>query len=343
MKRLLAGLLALAAVACGEAPDPSVTVLTYGSPYSPGHPFSRADRIWMDHVEDASGGEIVVKPYWGGGLLSSEESMLEVRHGVVDIGLITPIYARGGAHLLRAQAGFYGGVTSYEDQLALYDCMSSAFTQFGDETHGLKVLAVQGGNLPGVITRERPVRTIEDFRGLRIRAPVELLPLLEQLGADPISLPMGEVYSAMAKGVIDGVAAPADTFQSLHFDEVARYMSAVRFPRGAYPSRAMSLKVWDRLREDQRALLGASIVIWEEAMREQITGAEARGEAYGREQGVEFTVFDAGDQARLNELYNDAARAAARRLKLADGNAEPIFEGARVFADDPRRGACVVD
>ena len=48
-------------------------------------------------------------------------------------------------------------------------------------------------------------------------------------------MPMGEVYSALAKGVIDGVIAPADTFKSLHFAEVAHYFTAL-------PSRAAPIR-----------------------------------------------------------------------------------------------------
>ena len=40
--------------------------------------------------------------------------MIELRHGVADIGLITPIYSRGGAHLLRIQTGFYSGAKTFE-------------------------------------------------------------------------------------------------------------------------------------------------------------------------------------------------------------------------------------
>ena len=76
--------------------------------------------------------------------------MLEVRHGVVDIGLVTPIYLRAGAHMLRTQAGFYGGSRGYDDQLAVYRCLSRRSFRISRTRHaGLKVFAVQGGNLPG--------------------------------------------------------------------------------------------------------------------------------------------------------------------------------------------------
>lgn len=330
MKRAGMLLFCLAVAACGGKPGAGEIVLTYGSQYSPNHPFSRADIAWMDFVHEQSNGAIRIKPYWGGGLLSADESMLEVRHGVVDIGLVTPIYLRAGAHMLRTQAGFYGGSRGYGDQLAVYRCISEAFPDFAREMAGLKVFAVQGGNLPGVLTRSQPVATLEDFRGLRLRAPVELTPVLKELGADPVNMPMGEVYSALAKGVIDGVVAPADTLQSLHFNEVAKYFSTVRFARGAYPARAMSLKVWEGLPQDAKALLERSIPVWEGAMKQEITAAEERGAAFGRQEGIAFVDFNAEDQDKLDEIYNRQALNEARRLTTVDGgDAAPVWRRAQ--------------
>ena len=52
-----------------------------------------------------------------------------------------------------------------------------------------------------------------------------------QVARDPVNMPMGDVYSALAKGVLDGVIAPADTFKSLHFADVAGYALAMSVPR----------------------------------------------------------------------------------------------------------------
>jgi len=57
---------------------------------------------------------------------------------------------------------------------------------------------------------------------MRIRVPTELLPVMRDLGADPVNMPMGEVYSALAKGIVDGVVAPADTFNALYVREAER-------------------------------------------------------------------------------------------------------------------------
>lgn len=326
---------------CSAAPPaPAKHVLTYASPYPPTHPFGLADQEWMRWVERRSGGRIAFRPYWSGALISSDMSMEEVRHGIADIGLITPIYSKGGAHLLRGQAAFYGGIRDIPDQLAVYDCLASRFPAFGRELRGLHVLAVQGGNFPGILTRNRPVRSLSDLRGLRLRAQTDAIDILRQLGADPVNMPMGEVYSALAKGVIDGVVAPADTIRSLHFAEVARYFTTIRFSRGAYPARAMSDRAWRRLPPDLQRVLVEGKPVWEAALNIQILKAEQAGIDYGRREGITFSAIAPAEQRSFDALYNKDARSQALRLRSVGVEALPIYEEAqRLIAAGPIRCA----
>ena len=301
MRALLCFALLLLA-ACGRPVPTDVTELTYASPYPPTHPFSLADQRWIDFVEQRSGGRLVIRPNWSGALLSADMSMEELRHGVADIGLITPIYARGGSHLIRVQSGFYSGADSIAAQLAVYRCLEAGEPQIARELGGLQVLAVQGGLLPGVLTRERPVRSLADLRGLRLRAPTELLPVLQALGADPVNMPMGEVYSALAKGVIDGVVAPPDTFRALHFAEVASHFYELRVPRGAYPARAMGAERWNALASWQRDLLQESRAVWEAALADEIRRSEGLGREAGEGRITHYSATPA-DQARFDEIY----------------------------------------
>lgn len=324
-------LLAFAA-GCAPTPPAGVTVLTYASPYGPGHPFSRADIEWIRWVEQRSKGTLRIQPYWSGGVLSSEHSMTELRHGVVDIGLITPIYVRGGTHLIRAQAAYYGGLTSFRQQVALYHCLQEHDPQFGRELDGLRVLAVQGGNLPGILTRDRRVETLDDLRGLRLRAPAELLGVLRHLGADPVEMPMGEVYSALAKGVLDGVVAPKDTLKSLHFAEVAHYFNTLNIPRGAYAARAMGERRWLTLTDEQRGLLEEGVAVWERALEAQLLAAEIAGDELGKQHGVVYTTPPAADVRRFLEAYDEFAERSARSLRRFDLDGLPTFRHARALA-----------
>jgi TRAP-type C4-dicarboxylate transport system substrate-binding protein len=317
---------------CVASAQEHTRILTYASPYSPNHPFSRADKTWIQWVEEQSGGGLKINALWSGALISSEQSMLEIRHDVADIGLITPIYARGGAHLLRVQTGFYGGAETFEQQVALYRCLAQASPQYARELEGLKILAVQGGMLPGVLTRGIPVRSLADLKGLRIRVPTELLRVMRDLGADAVSMPMSDVYSALAKGVLDGVVAPADTLKSLHFGEVASYFTRLKVPRGAYPARAMGLRCWRSLSDANRAVLEAAIPVWEAAMAEEISAAETAGEAEGRRLGIDFIDIAPGEQKRFDALYETEGERNARDLSRFGIDGISVFDRARHIA-----------
>ncbi|BBD99453.1 ABC transporter substrate-binding protein [Sphingobium amiense] len=339
MKRLaLLALLLLAA--CARPLPPGVTELTYATPYSPTHPFSKADQAWMQFVEQRSGGRIRIRPIWSGALLSSDMSMDELRHGVADVGLITPIYVRGGTHLIRIQTGFYSGADSIASQLALYRCITAASPEMGKELHGLKVLAVQGGSLAGVVTTDRRVRSLADLKGLRLRAPTELLTVLESLGVDAVNMPMADVYSAMAKGVIDGVIAPGDTFRSLHFAEVARHYNNLAIPRGAYPARAMGAARWNSLTAAERAILTESQAVWEAALEKEIHAALEKGMEEARAQGVTVDGVSQAEQARFDALYLRDSEENARRLSRFGIDGLRAFRAARASVQGRDRIAC---
>jgi len=315
----------LLATACTPDAKPGSRVFTYASPYPATHTFSRADIVWMDWVKQHSGGRIVIKPYWGGALLSSNENMLEISHRVADIGLVTPMYARS-AHLQRIQPSFYSGIGTIRDQVDIYKCMAARYPEMALDLQGLHILAVQGGNFPGVLTRTRPIRTLADFKGLRLRAQEDTAALLRQLGADPVNMSMAEVYPAMAKGVIDGVVAPLDALKAVHLADVGKYYSTLKVPRGAYPGRAMSGELWRSLSPADRALFDQAEVVWEQAMVEQIEAALAAGGDYSRKEGIVFVPMPAAEQAKFDALYRANAMKLARSLtdygidgvKLAD-------------------------
>jgi TRAP-type C4-dicarboxylate transport system substrate-binding protein len=314
LRRCLVAIMMLALAACARSPSrPGEQVLTYASAYPAGHPFSQADQIWMKWIASQSDGRIRIKPFWGGGLLSSNENMLEVKHGLADIGLITPMYSRS-SHLQRIQPSFYSGVRTITDQIDIYKCLAATFPAMGADTVGLRILAVQGGNFPGILTRNRPIRTLADLKGMRLRAQEDTAAILRALGADPVNMSMAEVYPAMAKGVIDGVVAPLDALKAVHLADVGRYFSTLKVPRGAYPGRAMSERTWRKLSAADQALFTRGELVWEQAMTAQIFGSLAAGETYSRAEGIVFVPLPPEEQAKFDALYRANAMRLAAKL-----------------------------
>lgn len=329
MKRLLFGLGALVTpiVAAQDAVESSVT-LSYSSPYSPTHAFSLADRDWIDYVEERSGGRIDIVPYWSGVLTTADESVMEVRHGVADIAYIAPIYSLGGMHANKAQTAFYnsGYFLSVAEQITVLNCLRQRFPVLDEELTGVVPMAMQGGNQIHVLTRNVAIRRLEDFRGLRIRAPTELIPVVDTLGADAVFLPMGDVYTALSKGVIDGVLTAPDTISAMHLGEVTDFYSMLTVVRGAYPARAISERVLNELPVDIRQFLLDSRSYWEDRIAIRIEADGEKGMAYAREIGIEIIEVASEAQERFDELYMASANNIAQRLMAHDIDGPALYE-----------------
>ncbi len=92
------------------------------------------------------------------------------------------------------------------------------------EYPGVKVLALHAHNGGLIHTKDKPVRTMEDLRGLRLRVPSTATKLmLEHLGAIPVGLPPSQIYENLEKGVIDGLIMPWDPIASFKLVDLIRY------------------------------------------------------------------------------------------------------------------------
>ena len=325
-----------AALAADKPPPP--IVLRYASPYPASHPFSRADLAWIAWVERESAGRLHIDAYWGGTLMSTPESVLELAHGVADIATVLPIYSLAGAQAIKLQASFYAGADTPAMQVAVYECLRRQFPVLDRELAGTHLLAIQGGSLPHVLTRTRPIRSLADFAGLRLRVPNEMVPVVRAMGADPVTMAMGDVYSALSKGSVDGVVAPADTMLSLHFGEVAPFFSGLTFPRGAYPARAISDIAWNRLPTDLRQLLDHSGPIWEQALDDSVTRAAQAGYDFARSHGETMLAADPAAQRALLALYDASNRHLVGRIDSAQPYAAAMYPAARRAVQALRAG-----
>ena len=78
-----------------------------------------------------------------------------------------------------------------------------------------------------VTNNKRPIKSLEDFQGLKIRMqPNEThLASFRAIGASPAPMGIKEVYSAMQQGVLDGQENPYSIIATKRFNEVQKYLS----------------------------------------------------------------------------------------------------------------------
>jgi TRAP-type C4-dicarboxylate transport system substrate-binding protein len=101
-----------------------------------------------------------------------------------------------------------------------------------------------------IVTCDKPVLSTEDLEGLNLRAIGSQMDVVKAWGGTPVSVPMGEVFDALSKGVIDGGLLPAEALKGYKFADVVKYLTPP--PRIWYNigMLVMNLETWNSLSKD---------------------------------------------------------------------------------------------
>ncbi|SDY61112.1 TRAP transporter substrate-binding protein [Citreimonas salinaria] len=297
--------------------------LTYASPYTESHPYGAADAEWIARIEEQTDGRVDITPYWGGALITSREGVDELAAGVADIGYIAPIYARSGYDMNRLVPGMFYGYTDPEKVLDVYMDLWEEYPVFEEELSGVHVVGFNVGTPMHLMLRDKPVTSLDDLEGLRIRSAVDFIGPLAAFGAEGVTMPMTETYPSLEKGVLHGVIAPYEALKSLSFAEVVGFYSELPHSRGAYPSRAVNGDVWSSLPEDIRQVFDDNAEWLSLRTLELAQAAEEEGKTYGEAEGV---VFNAVDPAVVEEYSTAFAPAIEDVAEGLDAMGKPGSE-----------------
>jgi TRAP-type C4-dicarboxylate transport system substrate-binding protein len=165
-------------------------------------------------------------------------------------------------------------------------------------------------------TADTPIRSVADLQGLRIRTQQSqvVLDMMEALGADPVPLSFGEVYSALQTGVIDGAE---NNYPSYGPDGVRHYEVAPYFTENAHarvPEIVMiSASTMDRLSEADQALVREAALasvpvqaaLWDALVEESRQAVVEAGSEIIQVDIAEFQEAMAPVYAKYGDAYGD--------------------------------------
>ncbi|MCB1387737.1 MAG: TRAP transporter substrate-binding protein [Rhodobacteraceae bacterium] len=269
----LAAAAALATVAAGTALAQDVTLrLHQFLPPQANVPHLVLD-VWADAVEQDSGGRIRIERFPAMALGGTPpELMDQVIDGIADIAWTVNGFTPGRFPRSEVfELPFF-----VQDARAASAAYWQMFTEHMQDTdyQDVHILGtwVHG---PGVIHSNRPVNTIADMTGLKLRTPSRMVgQLLQILGAEPIGLPVTMIPESLSRGVIDGAVIPWEVTASLRVPELVNNHTEFEnsYPYTITFTLAMNRDVYEGLPEDLRAVID-------------------------RHSGADFSVFAGGTQA----------------------------------------------
>lgn len=189
---------------------------------------------WCNTIAAKSAGELTCKIYPAMQLGGSPPQLYDqARDGVADV--VWTVAGYSGNRFAKSQAFElpFTMTNAEATSRAAWDFMTQ---DAKDEIKDVKMLAVHVSG-PGIIfTNKRPIRTAEDFKGMRMRGPtVPVTTMLKAFGATPVAMPVPKIPEALSKGVVDGAVIPYQIAPALRVHELAKFTSVPdRNDRGLY-------------------------------------------------------------------------------------------------------------
>lgn len=251
------------------------------------YPTSQAIMEMDRLIQAKSGGKLSIKLYAGGQLGAERDTLELATFGGLDINRVAlaplnsiepltivpalPFIFDSIPHMRRAMDGAPGRV--------MLDSL---------RPHGLVGLCCYDSGARSVYNTKRPIFTPDDMAGLKLRVQNSDLyvSMIEDLGANPTPMPLGEVYQSLVQGVIDGAENNWPSYlEGRHF-EVAKYYSLTRHVI-APEVLVMSLQTWNRLSPSEQDIVmesaRESVPFMREKWDEKVTSAEREIRASGVE------------------------------------------------------------
>lgn len=289
--------------------------LSYGGLFQPSHPMSRATQLWIEKIEKETQGRVKIKPFWAGALYKPKESVLELAKGVADIGDCSGAYAPTGFNFEKSMRMVLWGVNDrhlarkvYYEAMAKYPELEKEFTDAG-----IKVMAYASIPPYNMLLARKRIRTVDDFKGLTVKASGDLAKLATELGGEGINMPMSETYTALQKNTIDAAIAPYETMKTFKFAEVIKY--ALELDLAAAPAGhwGFCLKSWNKLPKDIQKVFEDNIEWLGLKVEELVFANDEPAIELAKENNVEFIklppgelekVYTVVDKTVLNEMAN---------------------------------------
>ena len=244
---------------------------------------------WCDKVAAESAGRIkcqILPAMSGGG--TPPQLVDRVKDGVDDLTITLPGYTAGRFPAMEVFELPFMTNSAESGAAASWEYLQKHALK---EFPGTKILATWVHDEGYVHTASKQIKTLDDFKGLKMRAPTrQTNKLLAKLGATPVGMPVTGVADALSKGTIDGFALPWEVIPAFKLHEMTKFHTQTDPTRPALYSAgfvfAMNQAKYDALPADLKKVIdnnsGAGLSrqigkIWDESQAPGRKSAQDRG------------------------------------------------------------------
>lgn len=181
---------------------------------------------WAKAIAEATNGRVKVTSYPNNTLLQADAVYNGVVSGIADIGLSCFSYTRGQFPVLEVFE--LPGITYNNSKAASKVAWEGIQKLNPPEIQDTKLMMVLTTGSGDLFTKT-PVKSLEDLKGMEIRATGLSAKTISALGGTPVAMPQSDAYDALSKGVVKGNLGPIEVLQGWRQAEVTKYITKTPF------------------------------------------------------------------------------------------------------------------
>jgi len=272
--------------------------------YSAGSPAGVTFQRFIDNVAAMSDGRIKMEPYTSSSLVKITETFNAVRSGILDADMSWPGYAIGVDRAFQFFGDINGGYDIPEQPQFWLDYEGGR--ELADELFHSYDMHLVGfwGTIPESLVSKIPLPGLDSLKGFRLRSPLGLQgEVLKALGAEPVVMDFGEVFTAMDTGIVDGAdAAELRVNESLGLYEVAKHATYPGIHSMPWVHLAVNKGRWDALTPDLQRIVEIAL---KKAAHERATEDRVLNPLVARDlekKGVTIHVWPEADRQRFRDI-----------------------------------------
>ena len=279
---ILAGVAGLALAVFAASASAQTTTLRFNA-WLPATHFFHKDGLlgYFEQVAKATEGRVKIEAT-AQSLGAPPRQMQLAVDGIADVTWGVHSYTPGTYPLAEMVELPFIGHGSDKDSVAYWRVFKAMFEKTGMHPAGVHTLTVHVHPPGHIYNNKRPIKSVADFQGLKIRAAnATTTALFQKFGATPISLPATQSRDALSKGVADGTMFTSEAILNFNIQDFIKHATIV--PGGLYSQSffiVINKKKWDSLPEKDRAAIdkvsgeAAAKFLGTRWQREEDTGLE---------------------------------------------------------------------
>jgi TRAP-type C4-dicarboxylate transport system substrate-binding protein len=270
--------------------------LTYSNFFPPAHIQSQLAEAWCKEVNKRTNGRLQIDYYAGQTLTKAQQNYDGVVTGLSDLGFSVLAYTRGRFPVIAAvdlPLGYTSGKVATAVVMEVYNKFKPK------ELQDTQVMYLHAHG-PGLVnTKDKPVRKLEDMKGLKFRAHGTSAQVVEALGGTPVPKPMPETYEMLQKGVVDGAVYPLEAAKGWKLGEVTKYCTlafSAAYTTSFYV--VMNKDKWNALPPDVQKIIEAINTEWVVKHGQAWDDSDEEGKQFFKSKGGELISIDAKESER---------------------------------------------